>query len=150
MTAGLTSPEVLDLTATYTMFEAVEGLSRLIRQTQEAADNTEATSMLKGSEEHVSGPRSAGGVVHKVQNATALSLECWIAPPSQPTREGAQACSPFQSACGHGLQLTHATLAQWQPVCPPRARPTYDVRRFGLSTWGQGMSEEQDAMQDWR
>ena len=118
MTAGLSSTEVLNLTATYTMFEAVEGVSRLIRQTQDAAGNSAAPSILTGSKEHISGARSAAGIVHRVQNDTGLSLECWIAPPSQPTHDSEQPCSPLQRTQSHILRPTQASLAQWQ-LCSP-------------------------------
>jgi len=82
------SSQVLNLTATYTIFETVEGLRRLIRQTQDAAAKPDALTTLGDSKEPGSSARSLAGVLQRVQNSTGLSLECWIAPLSQPSREG--------------------------------------------------------------
>ena len=82
------SSQVLNLTATYTIFEAVEGLRRLIRQTQDAASKPAALTTLKDSKEPGSSARSLAGEMQRVQNSTGLSLECWIAPLSQPSCEG--------------------------------------------------------------
>lgn len=112
MTAAVTSHDVLNLTATYTMLEAVEGVKRLVRHTQDAADKSEAMSVLEGSQEHTPGTHSPAGVVHEVQNSTGMSLECWLAPPSQPTRGGKQASSPCSLLKPPVLRLTWAMLAQ--------------------------------------
>ena len=82
------SSQVLNLTATYTIFEAVEGFRRLIRQTQDAATKAAALTTLDDSKEPGSTARSLAGVMQRVQNSTGLSAECWVAPLSQPSCEG--------------------------------------------------------------
>ena len=112
MTAAVTSCEVLNLTATYTMFEALEGVRRLIMHAQDAADKSEAMSVLEDIQEPMYGTRTAASVVHRVQNNTGMALECWLAPPSQPTRGSKQPCSPCRPLKPPVLRLTQTMLAQ--------------------------------------
>ena len=118
MTVGLSANEVLNLTATYTLFEALEGVRRLYRQSQGTAERPEASMFLECSKELASGTPSAADMVHRVQNNTGLPLECWVAPLSEPINKGEQAYSHIGVLeCMLCQGLTQAPLLQQKPLC---------------------------------
>ncbi len=84
----LKSDQVLNLTVTHTIFEAVQGSRCLLQSVREAMGKRALdTFSLEGSH-HASDSQSALIVVQTVQNSTGLALECWIAPSSQAPPEG--------------------------------------------------------------
>ena len=85
---GLTSDQILNLTAIYTAFEAIQGSRRLLRSVREAmAKPALETLSLEGSQRALDA-HPALLAVQRVQNNTRLALECWIAPSSQAPPEG--------------------------------------------------------------
>lgn len=88
LAVGLQSSQVLNLTATYTIFEAVESSRRLIRQIQEAAENPCSGAVSLDDSQQGLCSRPALAAMQRVQNSTGLPLECWIAPASQPSPQG--------------------------------------------------------------
>ena len=87
----LQSEQVLDLTGTYTVFEALEASRALIQGIHAAAAvQTDAGSTLTDTRQPGSSVRSGGMGLQKVKNETGLPLDCWIAPSGQEAPEGAE------------------------------------------------------------
>ena len=88
----LQSEQVLNLTGTYTVFEAMEASRALIQGTHAAAAavQTDAVSNLADTSEPGSSVRPGVMKPQRVQNQTGLPLDCWIAPSGQKTDEGAE------------------------------------------------------------
>ena len=85
---GLKSDQILNLTATYTIFEAVQGSRRLLRSVKEAMAKPALEILSLQSSQRASDAHPALVAVQRVQNNTGLALECWIAPSSQAPPEG--------------------------------------------------------------
>ena len=87
----LQSEQVLNLTGTYTAFEAMEAFRALIQGTHAAvAVQTDAGNTLTDTSQPGSGIRPGGMGLQKVKNETGLPLDCWIAAAGQEAPEGAE------------------------------------------------------------
>ncbi len=88
---GLQSEQVLNLTGTYTVFEAMEASRVLIQGIHAAAAaQTDTGSSLTKTSQPGSGVRPGSMALQRVENKTGLPLHCWIAPPGQEAAEGAE------------------------------------------------------------
>lgn len=87
----LQSEQVLNLTGTYTVFEAIEASRALILGIQAAAAmQTVAGSTLTDTRQPGSSVQPGGMGLQKVKNETGLPLDCWIAASGQEAPEGAE------------------------------------------------------------
>ena len=88
---GLQSEQVLKLTGTQAVFEAVETSRALIQGIHEAAARqTHAGSSLADTSQPGSSVRWGVMALQRVENKTGLPLDCWLAPFGQDTPEGAE------------------------------------------------------------
>ena len=91
----LQSEQVLNLTGTYTVFEAMEASRALIQGIHAAAAAAAVQAdagSLAGTSQAGSGVRPGVMAMQRVENKTGLPLDCWIAPSGQSTPEGTEPC----------------------------------------------------------
>ena len=128
---GLQSEQVLNLTGTYTVFEAMEASRALIQGIHAAAAAQKDTgSSLTNTSQPGSGVHPGSMALQRVMNKTGLPLNCWIAPSGQEAAEGAEPSQVQGIHCPHHFLVhvtccTPANLLQvivGKSICGPQGR----------------------------